>query len=482
MRAYEKPGRRLLLGAEAAAPPELALPSAQGRRGKVGVSSKGKAGVLPPTPVSLLLVTLFVPCTIQVASLALSPYRIILIGMILPCLGMWLTGKAGRIRVPDIALLLFCLWSALSLSVIHGPAIALQPGGMLFIETMGGYLMARCFIRNAQDFRKMALLLFRIVAVLLPFAVLEAFTKHNLLLEFFSMLMPTHIDYYMEPRWGLRRVQSVFEHPILFGVSSGGILAIIYFVLGHGETAGRRIRRTATVVATAFLSLSSGPISALIAQMLLIVWDRSLVNVEGRWKILWGAVLLLYVIVSLASNQSVPEFYLTHFSFDQASAYYRILIWEFGSASALNHPLFGVGLNEWDRPAWMPPSLDMFWLIFAVFHGIPAGLLIVLTFFSATLAVGFRACSDPYIAACKAGYLISMTGYFLVGWTVHFWNATYVLFLFLLASGVWILDLKVGDHPTSPQRKPVPAAQRPCSAALADSGRRRGIPQRRERV
>ena len=35
-----------------------------------------------------------------------------------------------------------------------------------------------------------------------------------------------------------------------------------------------------------------------------------------------------------------------------------------------------------------------------------------------------------------------MTAFFMVGWTVHFWGATYVLFLFLLGSGVWILDAK----------------------------------------
>ena len=33
-----------------------------------------------------------------------------------------------------------------------------------------------------------------------------------------------------------------------------------------------------------------------------------------------------------------------------------------------------------------------------------------------------------------------MTGFFLVGWTVHFWMATYVLFMFLLGSGMWLLE------------------------------------------
>ena len=35
-----------------------------------------------------------------------------------------------------------------------------------------------------------------------------------------------------------------------------------------------------------------------------------------------------------------------------------------------------------------------------------------------------------------------MTAFFVVAWTVHFWNATYVLFMFLMGSGVWMLDVK----------------------------------------
>ncbi len=34
-----------------------------------------------------------------------------------------------------------------------------------------------------------------------------------------------------------------------------------------------------------------------------------------------------------------------------------------------------------------------------------------------------------------------MTSFFVVGWAVHFWNGTYVLFLFLMGSGASILDL-----------------------------------------
>ena len=39
-----------------------------------------------------------------------------------------------------------------------------------------------------------------------------------------------------------------------------------------------------------------------------------------------------------------------------------------------------------------------------------------------------------------------MTAFFLVGWTVHFWDAAYVLFLFLMGSGVWMLDVETKER------------------------------------
>src|SRR5690606_35923137 len=54
--------------------------------------------------------------------------------------------------------------------------------------------------------------------------------------------------------------------------------------------------------------------------------------------------------------------------------------------------------------------------------------------------------------AYRLGYLITMAGFFLVGWTVHFWNATYVLFLFLVASGAWIREVPT-DPATSSAEK-----------------------------
>ena len=179
-----------------------------------------------PWPVFLFLVSLLIPWIIIIGPMRLSVYRFVLLIWLFPCLLMLITGKAGRIRVADISLLLYCLWCFLAISMVHGLSYAVQPAGMIFIETMGAYLFARCFIRDADDFHNMVLLLFRLIAFLLPFAIFETVTRHNILLEALSHVYQTFPDADSEPRWGLRRVQTIFEHPILFGVACASAFSL----------------------------------------------------------------------------------------------------------------------------------------------------------------------------------------------------------------------------------------------------------------
>ncbi len=406
-------------------------------------------------PVFLFLVVLFLPWIFNVGSLALSPYRLVLLGTFVPCVFAWLTGKAGRVRVSDILIILYCVWATISLSANHGFGNSVQTAGILFIETFGPYLMARCYIRSVASFREMIRLLYRMVAILLPFAIFEAFSGRDIILELFSSVLPTHVVAITDPRWGLRRAQTVFEHPILHGVVCGSFLAMVHTVLGDRQSLSKRWLMTGIVGATAFLSFSSGPITALAAQGMLLGWNWLLQQNKSRWKLLWAMVFAGYVLVSLMSNQTVPEFFITHFAFDQLSAGYRVLIWNFGTQSVLNHPIFGVGLGEWDRPLWMPPSIDMFWLAHAVFYGLPGGILMLAAFLCAIFKAGFLNGLDEETSRYKTAYVIAMTGLFLVGWTVHFWNTTYVLAMFLLGSGVFFSELSA-EPDTVSSRRPLP--------------------------
>jgi hypothetical protein len=393
-------------------------------------------------PVLLFLVTLMVPWVISIGSFRMSLYRIVLIVMVVPCLVMWATGRAGRIRVADISLLLFTLWATLGLVVVNGPGAAAETAGIRFIETMGAYMLARCYVRDADQFYYSVKILFRVILLLMPFAMFEFVTSRNVSHELFAMIGPTFSYPPMPPRWGLTRVQSVFDHPILFGVCTGGLLALVHLVLGYQESLPRRSFRTLIVGVTAFMSLSAGPISAVAVQAFLLAWNGALRSIKNRWTILIALFASAFLLVEAVANRSALNILVSLFVFEPGSYWFRKLIWEYGTAAALNHPLFGVGLDEWPRPAWMPPSIDNFWLIHAVLHGLPAAALMPLSFVSIVIPLAFRRGFDGKLREYRTGFLITMTALALVGWTVHFWNTTYVLVLFLLGSGVWMLDMR----------------------------------------
>ncbi|MEM9012544.1 MAG: hypothetical protein AAGE18_15055 [Pseudomonadota bacterium] len=404
-------------------------------------------------PVLFFLITLIIPFIISLGPLRLSVYRIILLVMIVPMLVAWLSGKAGRIRLPDIFFLLLCAWAALSFAIVHGPQVAIEGGGIFFIETMGAYLLARCYIRTAEDFRKMTIVLFSIVLFLLPFAIVEAVTGRNVLLDFFDSVMRSYGRVMKDPRWGLNRVQATFEHPILFGVFCGSAIALAYMVVGYGRSFFARAWRALAVLFTAALCLSSGPLTGMVAQFLLIGWNGALSAFKARWTLLVGLVVSALVALEIVANRSAPAIFISYFSFNEFSAYMRIHIWNFGTASIWNHPFIGIGLNEWERPFWMSPSIDMFWIVFGVRHGLPAQLFMLGGFLSVFLSLSFLRCPDPRLSAYRLAILICLTGLFLTGWTVHYWNATYALFMFLIGSGVWLLDTAPEDEPARGRRR-----------------------------
>ena len=429
----------------------------------------------PPLQVSLLLVSLVMPWVFSIGDLAVSPYRLVLLALMLPCLVQWLSGKAGSVRAADILLLLFCIWCSIALGVVHGADQGLKSGGMLFIETFGAYLVARCYIRSIEDFQATAKLLLILVALLLPLALAEAVTGQRWTLHLFRTLGPTIVDGGTEPRWGLTRVQGPFEHPILFGVFCGAPLALVYLAYGQELGLLRRWAMTALIVLTAMLSLSTGPILAVAVQLCLLAWDGMLRKFVVRWRVLWGLVIISYLALELPSSQTVPQM-LTRFAFDPWTAFYRILIFNYGWSSVMANPLFGTGFNDWLHPAWMTSSIDMFWLVPAIRHGLPGGALCLAAFFAAFVGVGLQGGLDAKRLNCRTAYLVVMTGFFVAGWTVHFWNATYVLFMFLLGSGLWLYDAPrtSADAAEAPQgarrremqRSRAHANQRPARPAL----------------
>jgi hypothetical protein len=392
-------------------------------------------------PVFLFLIGLVVPWVIYVGPFRMSVYRFVLLAMVLPCVGMWVTGKAGRVRTADIALILYWVWCTLSFIETSGAETTVSAWGMGFVETLGPYLLARCYIRNAEDLYNAVWLMFWIVAFLLPFAIIECVTGINILRELFGAIFPLKPNESLA-RSGLTRVQSVFDQAILFGVFTGSIVGLVYSVLGYRKNFFERALRTGIVIATSFCSLSAGPLGAVIAQVFLLLWNHLLATVKIRWKILIGLLVFLDVTIRLFTNRTLILMATSFVVFDPASYWVRMEIWQYGLAAALSHPFFGVGMLDWERPEWLLGSIDDFWLVNAVNHGLPAVFLLLLNFFSIVFALGFKKGLDDKLTEYRTGLLLTMTAFFLAGWTVAFWDHVYVLYLFVMGSGVWILDVK----------------------------------------
>jgi hypothetical protein len=394
-------------------------------------------------PVFLFLTALVVPWVIPIGTLRMSVYRIVLLVMVLPCLKLWISGKAGRIRIADVAVLLYWFWCASSYIVDNGIS-SIQTIGIAFIEIAGPYFLARCYIRDADDFYSMIRLQFRIVVFLLPFAIIECVTGQNILLNLFAAILATPEGDSGETAraGGLTRVHLVFEHPILFGVYASSVFALTYLILGYQNSFFRRSLRVGIVGATTFSSLSAGPIIVIVVQTFLLVWSSLLSATKYRWQILIGLFASVYVFVGFVAKRSALDIATSFFVFDSYSYWFRKEIWDYGSASAMNHPLFGVGLNEWERPDWMPFSIDNYWLAIAVSHGMPATVLILAAIASVFLSVCLKKGLDEKLSAYRTGFLITIVGFCTVLSTVSLWNAALVMFFFMLGSGAWMADAK----------------------------------------
>ncbi|MDB5527028.1 MAG: hypothetical protein JWR51_131 [Devosia sp.] len=393
----------------------------------------------PPLPVLAFLIAMVIPWQFYIGSVHLTSTRAVLLVTLVPAMLKCVSGQAGGIRLPDVAVLLFVVWCGIATVQVHGIGYAIESAGMLFIETGGAYFLARAYIRTEQDFYAMCRALFWVVACLLPFAFLEAVSKSPVLLNLFSSIMPSYDVLGSEPRWGLRRAQAVFQHPILFGVFCGIAFAPTFLVLGYGRPLIERWSKTAIVMGAAFFSLSSGPMTALALQVALLGWNWVLRSFPGRWKLLWAILGSMYLFLILFSRQSPAQHLINLVAFDKGSAWQRLLIWNYGTESIAAHPWFGVGFGDWARMAGQTSSVDMFWIISSLRHGILAGVFLALTYLGAGFMIGFRRGLTASQIRCRTAYLVALSGFFVAGWTVDFWGEVYTAFFFMIGSGLWLL-------------------------------------------
>lgn len=412
-----------------------------------------------PLLVAAYLCSMIFPITFHVGPIALMPFRAVLLVAFIPmAIGFFLTSPV-KLRAFDWMIIGWMAWSLLALLVEHGPLI-IEFAASNLVEILGAWMLGRLGVRSAADMQRLTRIMFWLVVFLLPFAAIESVTGRRLWAE----LVPGWMDFLeTSARWGLNRANVAFTHPIIYGVFVSSIVGLIWYTYGWRKRPVTRTIQVMVVLASTFLSLSSGALVSFAVQAGLIGWDMVLRFVRHRWKILAWLIAIGYVVLDLLSNRTPFHLVMDYATFDSGSAYNRILIYRFGMDNVWANPFFGIGLSDWERPPWMGDSVDNFWLLNAMRYGLPAFLMLIVGIFLLMRAVMRAPITDPAERACRLGWAISVTGLIIAAGTVHYWTVALSFFIFLIGAGGWLAD-----------RRSVMRARQPMPESTAPKGPRKG--------
>lgn len=410
-----------------------------------------RAMTAAPGPVILVIISFLCPTelSLYLEGLRLPPHRVALIALFPLALYRLLTDRTIRIRSFDVVLMLFNLWTVSVFTYHTGGKEGLVYGGSLALESLGAYLVARVYIRDARAFQASLKVVVAAVAaaalVALPETLLGKIYVHDLLRSLTGYHHPTGV----ETRLGLTRAYGTFDHPIHYGTFCAALLALIWF--SEQRTASRR-QKAALLSCATFLGISSAPMLCLGLQAGMLVWDRVTRRMASRALVTGAIIVGLYLGASMVSTRSPIAFIATGMTLDPWTGFYRLQIWEHGLANVWTYPLTGIGLADWVRPWWMVSStVDAFWLVIAMREGIPAFLLVAgaIALLARGVLKGRRLHADRRVRTIALGWMMSLIALSLIGCTVHYWNVLHAFFFFFLGLGGWIAD------PTRAARMPV---------------------------
>ena len=260
------------------------------------------------------------------------------------------------------------------------------------------------------------------------------------------------VDY--PPRMGLYRVQASFAHPIHYGLFCSVIFSLSLVALKGVVGDFRRFVFSFLIVATGFLSLSSGALTAFAMQFAFIAWAAMFKGFKQRWWLLVGLFVLAYVTVDLLSNRSPLKVFMSYATFSAHNAYMRAMMFDWGMSNVLGSvergiigsPIVGIGMNNWIRPQFMiSTSVDNFWLLTVMRFGIPGFLLLGLGYVIAIAKIMRRNCEgDERLTLIRRAWVFTFLGLTFTLSTVHVWTNLYSFVFFVFGAGIWLMTAVPG--------------------------------------
>lgn len=388
------------------------------------------------------LIALVLPLQIQAGGLLLSPARLALLILFPYVFFKWLSLRKTAL---DLFVGLYCIWTVVAFTALYGLA-RLEYMGVTVIEMLGGYCCGRVMIRNRTDFLAVIKFASIFALAMLPVVAMESILAKPVIVMVFSKLGGTYPWISHDPsygqRMGLWRAQGVFPHPILLGLFAASIFPLLYY--GRRNQSGRHKGLKAAWPAglVTFFSLSSGAFLAVFMSAGLLIWHRMVKKIKAHWIILIGLIALTYVTVDLISDRTPFEVFISYAAFSAHNGYWRVAIFNFGLDNVWANPIFGLGLNDWVRPAWMhSSSVDNYWLLQAMRYGIPGFLLIATAWLVAIIGTARLKIASEIDQDLRRGWVLSMITSAVALVTVHMWGSLVIWMFFLLGASAWFAGL-----------------------------------------
>ena len=311
-------------------------------------------------------------------------------------------------------------------------------------------------VRSAEDYRWFFQAYFVMLLILLPFAFFEMMTGRPLLSELFSMITRV-TPRTPEVRNSVFRAGVSYPHPIHWGLVASLMFAQAWLIW-RDDTKARNLRAGVAMACTV-TAMSSAPLLGLATQIGLIIWGRVTGN---RWMLLVTMFATVFFALELLSNRGPVILFIETMTLDSETAWWRVYIWQYGSLSVMNHPVFGIGLEDWERPEWLAGTVDNFWLLTAMRYGLPAIIFLVLGLAWTVWKIARMRDLSTADKKAREGYLIGFVALCFALSTVHAWGAPSVLVTFYFGMGAFLFtggaraaqesDAKGPADPAGPRR------------------------------
>jgi hypothetical protein len=160
--------------------------------------------------------------SVDVLGLRMTPIRMLLLVVFIPAAITLFRIRDLRLRSFDWFIVAAVAWLSVGLYFNNGPERALKFGGSLVLEALGGYLVARAYVRTPAQFGRTVQWYVWLVAIVGVIALPEALSGVRIFAfletgapdEHFAL--PPVDDNYV--RLGLHRAAVTVVHPIHYGV------------------------------------------------------------------------------------------------------------------------------------------------------------------------------------------------------------------------------------------------------------------------